>query len=208
MFTGANTFTASAVGDPHFTTYGGVRYDYQGIGDFLLARSTVPGDQFDVDIRTAAGYSNLGTTVITEAAATLCNHDVIFDTRANAGGSFVSIDGEPSSLSLGNLLLTPDGCKIDELAPGHYQLVWNTGEMLDVTNNGTYLDLSSSLSWIDGLGSMGGLLASDLNPDAWRVTDGTSLFDPVPEPSTLTVLAAGLVAFGIIRRRAIPAKLG
>src|SRR4029077_10220943 len=33
--------TGTAWGDPHFTTYDGVQYDYQGVGDFLLARSTV-----------------------------------------------------------------------------------------------------------------------------------------------------------------------
>jgi hypothetical protein len=63
------TFVASVRGDPHFTTYGGVHYDYQGIGDFLLTRSTSPGDQFDVQIR-LTGFSNAGTAVITEAAAT------------------------------------------------------------------------------------------------------------------------------------------
>lgn len=72
--------------------------------------------------------------------------------------------------------------------------------MLDVTDKGTYLDLSSRLSWIDELGPMEGLLSSDLNPDLWRVTAATSLLD-VPEPGTLALLATGLVALGIIRRR-------
>ena len=206
---GLVTGFGSAVGDPHFTTYGGVHYDYQGVGDFLLAQSTVPGEEFDVQIRTTR-FSTAGVTVsmMTEAAATLCNHDVTFDVdRASAGGSFVWIDGSPSSLSIASPLLTLGTCKIDELSPEHYQVVWDTGEMLDVTDNGTNLDLSSQLSWIDGLGSMEGLLSSDLNPDLWRLTAATSLLDPVPEPGTLTLLASALVALGIIRRRAITAKL-
>jgi uncharacterized membrane protein len=71
------TSVGSATGDPHFTTYDGVHYDYQGIGDFLLARSTVPGDQFDVQVRTKSW--NTWTSVMSEAAVTLCNHNVTFD---------------------------------------------------------------------------------------------------------------------------------
>jgi uncharacterized membrane protein len=198
---------ASATGDPHFITYSGMRYDYQGIGDFLLTRSTVPGDQFDVQVRTRSVYDDAAVTIMSEAAATLCNHRITFGIdRASTGGSFVWLDGSPSSLSADNPVLTLGTCKIDELSPEHYQVVWDTGEILDVTNNGTYLDLSSQLSWIDGLGSMEGLLSSDFNPDAWRVIGAASLFAPVPEPGTLTLLASALAGLGIIRRRAISAK--
>jgi hypothetical protein len=110
------TFVASVVGDPHFTTYGGVLYDYQGIGDFLLTRSTSPGDQFDVQIR-MTGFSNAGTAVITEAAATLCDHNVTFDiSRASAGGSFAWIDGSPTLLNHDHPIRTLGSCRIAELS--------------------------------------------------------------------------------------------
>jgi uncharacterized membrane protein len=206
--------TGSATGDPHFTTYDGVHYDYQGVGDFVLARSTVPGDQFDVQVRTTESFWNGSVPVsfMMEAAATLCNHNVTFDVgRPSAGESFVWIDGSPSSLSIASPVLTLGACKIVELSPEHYQVFWNTGEMLDVTSNfaqqdgmsAYYLDLSSQLSWIDGLGSIEGLLSSDLNPDAWRVTAATSLLDPIPEPDSLTLLAVSLAGLGILRRRSI-----
>ena len=196
----------SATGDPHFTTYDGVHYDYQGVGDFLLTRSTVPGDQFDVQVRTRS-YNDGTVTIMSEAAAQLCNHRVSFDVdRAGTGGSFVWLDGSPSSLNASSVL-NLGACNIDELSPEHYRVAWDTGEVLDVVNVagsfGSYLDLSSLLSWIDTLGSMEGLLSSDLNPDAWRMTDAASLLNDVPEPGTFTLLGIGLAGLGVIRRRTI-----
>jgi hypothetical protein len=126
----------------------------------------------------------------------LCNHRVTFDVdHASAGGSLVWIDGRPSSLSAANPSLALGGCQLIELSPETYEAIWNTGEILYVTDAGTYLNISSSLSWIDGLGSMEGLLSSDVNPDAWRLTDATLLLDPptaVFEPGTLALLSIGI----------------
>jgi hypothetical protein len=58
-------------------------------------------------------------------------------------------------------------------------VAWDTGETLEVTNNGSYLDLSTQLLSIDGMGSVEGLLASDFNPEAWSLTGATSLLDDV-----------------------------
>ncbi|MBV9376557.1 MAG: PEP-CTERM sorting domain-containing protein [Alphaproteobacteria bacterium] len=141
--------------------------------------------------------------MITEAAATLCDHKVTFDVdRADAGGSFVWIDGSPTLLNHDDSILSLATCKIVELSNNSYEVDWSTGEILDVTDNGTHLDLSSSLSWFDKLGPMEGLFTSDNNPGAWRVTEG-SLFDPVPEPTTLSLIAIGmgLTAIAMIRRR-------
>ena len=109
-----STFVSGGTGDPHFTTFSGVNYDFQGVGDFLLARSNLAGDQFDVEIRTGA-WSN-ATSVIEGAAATLCNHQVTFDVdRAATGSSLIWLDGSPISLSVGGPGLALGACKIFEI---------------------------------------------------------------------------------------------
>ena len=44
--------TAIAWGDVHLTTFDGLYYNFQAEGEFTLAKSTVAGDDFDVQIRT------------------------------------------------------------------------------------------------------------------------------------------------------------
>ena len=207
-------FTATVTGDPHFTTYDGRHYNMQAVGDFELTRSTVAGDTFDVDIRTRPSQNHgVPVSLISEVGADLGDHRVTFDVdRAKAGDSFVWIDGRPASLSVDNPFLILDGGSIIELSPTDYRVIWNTGEILDVTNHGYYLNVASSLSLADGPGSVEGLLGSasgqnsdfrlpdgaildpKLSPsdldgvfaDAWRVTDATSLLDYGPGQTTAT----------------------
>ena len=162
----------SVVGDPHFTTFDGLNYDFQGLGDFVLARSAIDGDPFDIQIRTRLRGDGGAATVISALAAELCSHRASFDTdRADDGDSLVWIDGRPSSLSIGNPILLGD-CEIAETSRS-IRAVWDTGEMLDVrdvTNAfGSHLNLSAWYSPLLGPASVEGLLISSDNPEQWRL---------------------------------------
>ena len=43
--------TAGGIGCPHFTTFDGLAFDFQGAGEFIASQSTKPGDDFQVQMR-------------------------------------------------------------------------------------------------------------------------------------------------------------
>jgi uncharacterized membrane protein len=231
----AATPIAGGIGDPHLTTFAGHDYDFQAAGEFLLTRSSVAGDSFEVQARTRAWADD--STIISGVAAKLGGR-VTFDLdRARPGESFVWVDGHPTSLSVDNPILPLDGGRVVELSADEFQVIWDTGEILDVTDAGAYLNVTFPRSAPGGPGSVEGLLGSNtgwnndfrladgslLDPqisttdlygvfaDSWRVTDATSLFDSsatVPEPTTLSLLSVGigLTGIAVLLRRATSSK--
>ena len=193
-------------GDVHLTTFDGLMYDFQAAGEFTLAKSTVAGDDFSVQIRIEPWSPGASVSVTTQVAVGFGSERATFGLGRT--DNTVWVDGHASTLSMSNpTIALGDGAAITELSSNAWRVNWSTGEALNVTANGTYFSVSAALGPSDGPGSVKGLLGSDSGQandfqladgavipqpiavtklygefaDAWRVSDrpsgGNSLFD-------------------------------
>ena len=174
--------SGTAVGDVHLLTFDGLHYDFQADGDFTLARSTLAGNPFDVEIRTTPWTLNHYASLTTQAAAQVGGHAIDFMLDSS-----VEIDGV-ADMALG--AAHPEqhlsGGTLTALGSDGYQLDWTGGERLIVTNQGFFLNLQTTLSATDGPGSVQGLLGALQGPaNDLALPDGTVLTQPVPDATLL-----------------------
>jgi hypothetical protein len=83
----------------------GLHYDLQVPGEFVLTRSTVAGDSFDVQIRTSPLDDRPAASIISQVAVKLGDHRVSFD----LGACQLCLDRwSPASLSPDNPVIKAD----------------------------------------------------------------------------------------------------
>ncbi len=179
------TSTGTTMGDVHMVTLDGLHYDFQADGEFTLVRSTVPGNPFDIQIRTEAWTAYDLTSLTTEAAAQVGDSVVDF-----ALDGSVRVNGlRDTALDAAHPVQQIAGGTLTALGNGGYQLDWVGGEGLTVVNEGFFLNLHTTAA-SDGPGSVEGLLgtlrgqANDL-----ALPDGTVLAQPVPDATLLGTFA-------------------
>ena len=192
----------------HIEAASGTLYQFDAVGEFVFAQSTLSGDSFQVQVRLQPYNDSSSASAITQIATLIGGDRVTF---AIGRAETVWVDGTPSSVGPANPVALSGG-KITQTGPDTYEVAWDTGETLTVVNDGTYLDLSVGLGANDGPGSVVGLVGPDegqandfMLPDgtvlqqplstaelyqtfanAWRVTQATSLFDYAAGQSTAT----------------------
>ncbi|KEF43133.1 MAG: hypothetical protein ER33_02725 [Cyanobium sp. CACIAM 14] len=191
---------ALAGGDPHLTTMDGVGYSFQAVGEFVLTRSTIPGDSFEIQARFIPflGFASL----VGQAAVRVGTDRVSFDPNRP---DVVRVNGLAVDFSAGPLQL--DGAVLSQSGTASWTLRRDGGETLSISQifaSPVWLSLSFEPGSQRPPGTLVGLWGNaDHNrfndfqladgtvlqrplgrstlygpfADAWRVSQATSLLD-------------------------------
>ena len=178
----------SGHGDTHLTTYDGLYYNFQAAGEFVLSKSTVVGDSFQVQIRLQPWSTGSTVSVITQAAVAIGTADKLtFDSTRNDP---VYFDGSPLTLTTG-VVKNLGAATVEQVTAGSWQVQYATGESVSINQFGGYLDVDAALAGNTPPGSTEGLLGNDGgNPqDDLMLPNGTVLQQPVSSAQLYTTFA-------------------
>lgn len=172
----------SSWGDPHLTTVDGVHYDYQGVGEFVAARSG--SGAAEVQVRQQPWGSSRLVSVNTAVAARVGEHRLaVYRTGA---GVDVRLDGQTAQLTQQARSLGTAGQVVLDTA-GRVLVTWADGSALAV---GAGVPQALDLQFLPGTAvaqGMTGLLAAGAEKAApVRASAATSLFDYAAGESTAT----------------------
>ena len=179
----SSSATGSGTGHVNLVTFDGGDYSFNPEGEFVLAKSTLAGDSFEVQARYAPwDNSTSGSTTIAIAAMVGTDRVTFQVDRA----PLLMVNGQATALNFvgGVLQLPGGGGTVTELSASSYQVTWSTGERMMVTENsestGPYLDTSVSLAPGAAPGSVDGLLGTDSgSANDFTLPDGTVLQQPL-----------------------------
>ena len=184
--------TAGGLGCPHFTTFDGIGFWYQGAGEYIAAQSTVPGDTFQVQMRIEPEFGiNSSVSIITQIAVQVGNDRVTFDPNRAAdtgtngyanpvsspgNSAVVWVDGQAISLSQSNPVYRLTDGTITLVSQYEYVVSLNTGESVTVDPFGDGMGLSIALPLNAAHGSVQGFFGSYMGQaDSFALPNGTSL---------------------------------
>jgi hypothetical protein len=197
----------TSVGDPHVTTFDGLHYDLQVVGEFTLVRSTK--DDFTVQVRQVPAPGSK-TVSVNRAMATKLGPD-----RVSVTMEGVVVPRINGNIVTGALPALKGGVitRSSNMYGDAYQLTWPDGTVVRAEQSGRFAmnvrvrPAASRRGTLVGLlGDADGSSENDLiglrdarlgaRPsesdvihslaDAWRITPAQSLFDYAPGQSTAT----------------------
>jgi von Willebrand factor type D domain len=193
----SNCVAATTVGDTHLTTFGGLLYDFQATGDFLLAET---GPDFLVQTRQVSGAPTWPNASVNKAVAVRAGKSRV----AICLPGRVVVDGKPTTIRDGGQLALSEGGNVVRKGNVYFVLA-PTGDSIRATVNSAYIDVSVGLGrWptkVRGLlananGKVNEIEAQDgavlTSPfvfeklyshyaDSWRVPPNQSLLSPCGE---------------------------
>ncbi|WP_146011795.1 MULTISPECIES: VWD domain-containing protein [Burkholderia] len=147
----SNCAAATTIGDTHLTTFGGLLYDFQAAGDFLLAET---GPDFAVQTRQVSGAPSWPNATVNKAVAVRAGKSRVAICLAPPR---VVINGRQARMVEKRATLLPGGGQI--LVDGNVYIVRGpSGDSIRAVNNTSYIDVSVGLGrWP---GNVRGLLAN------------------------------------------------
>ena len=130
--------TAGGIGDTHLSTFGGLLYDFQASGDFVLAQT---GKDFVVQARQVSGAPSWPSASINKAVATRMG-----DTRVAVctAPSRLTVDGAPADVGDGQTLSLPSGVDIRHVG-NVYLVADQKGNSMRAELNDTYINVTVGL---------------------------------------------------------------
>ena len=135
--TAAACVAAAGIGDTHLTTFGGLLYDFQASGDFVLAQT---GEDFIVETRQVSGAPTWPSATVNKAVATQMGKTRV----AVCLPSRIAVDGHDTQIGEGQVLSLPGGVGI--LHTGNVYLVADeSGNSMRAELNGAYINVSVGL---------------------------------------------------------------
>jgi hypothetical protein len=168
----ANCAGATTIGDTHLTTFGGLLYDFQASGDFVLAQAD---PDFVVQARQVSGAPTWPNASVNSAVATRMGKNTVAVCLTPERPT-LHVNDQVADLDDGKSLSLPDGVDI-----------WRIGNVYIITDQaGNSMRAKVNAGWIDvsvGLGTwpaqVRGLLA-DANGKVGSIeaSDGTVLTTP------------------------------
>ena len=164
------------IGDVHIVASNGAIYDFNAEGEYVLAAATQPGDSFDVQVRLQSFNNSPYASVVTQVGAQVGTDRVTFDINR---ASPVWIDGTAAAIpTVGSIEL--NGGVLTQVSADSYRISWNTGEVLNVTDDGTFLNAAIAPGPNNDVGSLVGLATlADLPEDEFQLVDGSILQAPL-----------------------------
>jgi hypothetical protein len=167
---GSTCMAATSIGDTHLATFGGLFYDFQASGDFVLAQ--VDPD-FVVQTRQVSGRPTWPDASVNSAVATQMGRDKVVICLAPTR---VNVDGTNRDVADGSTVSTPDG--VDVTRRGNvYFITDQSGNSVRATDNGAYIDVNVGIGHWPA--TVRGLLANaNGNVNQIAARDGTVLTNP------------------------------
>jgi hypothetical protein len=134
----SNCAAATTVGDTHLTTFGGLLYDFQAAGDFLLAET---GPAFIVQTRQVSGAPTWPNATVNKSVAVQAGKNRV---AICVAPSRIVIDGKPTSVRDGGSLQLSGGGEV--MRKGNTYIVRGpSGDSIRAMDNTKYIDVTVGL---------------------------------------------------------------